>query len=123
MPPVAVVAMLAAAANRMQYHFDRKRPTAWTQAAARRSRGEGHVMSRADAIARAYRYFDSGDFLVDLRRRVAIPSTSQELERAAALRDYLDDEIAPSLAPLGFTSRILDNPLGPAFLVAERIEK
>ena len=79
-------------------------------------------MSRADAIARAYRYFDSGDFLVDLRRRVAIPSTSQEPERAAALRDYLDDEIAPSLAPLGFTSRILDNPLGPAFLVAERIE-
>ena len=79
-------------------------------------------MSRAAAIARAHNYFDSGEFLVDLRRRVAIPSTSQEPERATALRDYLDDEMAPSLASLGFASRILDNPSGPAFLVAERIE-
>jgi len=79
-------------------------------------------MSRAAAIARAHGYFDSGEFLVDLRRRVAIPSTSQEPERAGALRGYLEDEMVPSLAPLGFTSRILDNPLGPAFLVAERIE-
>jgi acetylornithine deacetylase/succinyl-diaminopimelate desuccinylase-like protein len=79
-------------------------------------------MSRAAAIARAHRYFDSGEFLVDLRRRVAIPSTSQEPEHASALRGYLEDEMVPSLAPLGFTSRILDNPLGPAFLVAERIE-
>jgi catechol 2,3-dioxygenase-like lactoylglutathione lyase family enzyme len=79
-------------------------------------------MRRAAAIARAHGYFDSGEFLVDLRRRVAIPSTSQEPERASALRGYLEDEMVPSLAPLGFTSRILDNPLGPAFLVAERIE-
>jgi len=79
-------------------------------------------MSRAAAIARAHSYFDSGDFVVDLRRRVAIPSTSQEPDRAGALRSYLDDEMVPSLAPLGFTSRILENPSGPAFLVAERIE-
>ena len=49
-------------------------------------------MSRAAAIARAHSYFDSGEFLVDLRRRVAIPSTSQEPERAAALRSYLADQ-------------------------------
>jgi acetylornithine deacetylase/succinyl-diaminopimelate desuccinylase-like protein len=79
-------------------------------------------MSRAAAIARAHSYFDSGEFLVDLRRRVAIPSTSQEPERAGALLNYLKDEIAPSLAPLGLTSRILDNPSGPPFLVAERVE-
>ncbi len=79
-------------------------------------------MSRAAAIACAHTYFDNGEFLVDLRRRVAIPSTSQEPERAGALRGYLDDEMAPSLAPLGFTSRVLDNPSGPPFLVAERIE-
>src|SRR5262249_60272156 len=79
-------------------------------------------MTRAAAIARAHRYCDSGDFLVDLRRRVAIPSTSQEPERAPALRRYLDDEMVPSLAPLGFTSRVLDNPSGPPFLVAERTE-
>ena len=79
-------------------------------------------MSRAAAIARAHSYFDSGEFLVDLRRRVAIPSTSQEPERASALRRYLDDEMVPSLAPLGFASRVLDNPSGPPFLVAERKE-
>src|SRR5258705_7777702 len=78
-------------------------------------------MSRAAAIARAHRYFDSGEFLVDLRRRVAIPSTSQEPERVGALRAYLEDEMVPSLAPLGFTTRVLDNSKGPPFLVAERI--
>jgi acetylornithine deacetylase/succinyl-diaminopimelate desuccinylase-like protein len=80
------------------------------------------IVSRSAAIDRACRYFDSGEFMVDLARRVAIPSTSQEPERTGALRSYLDDEIAPSLARLGFASRILDNPLGPPFLVAERIE-
>jgi hypothetical protein len=50
-------------------------------------------MSRAAAIARAHAYFDSGEFLADLRRRVAIPSTSQEPERVAALRLFLDKEM------------------------------
>ena len=80
-------------------------------------------MSRAAAISRARTYFDSGEFLVDLQRRVAIPSTSQEPERASELRRYLDDEMVPSLAPLGFTSRVLDNPSGPPFLAAERSEE
>jgi acetylornithine deacetylase/succinyl-diaminopimelate desuccinylase-like protein len=81
-------------------------------------------MSRASAIARAQAYFDDGTFLDDLRRRVAIPSSSQEPERVTALRTYLDDEIVPSLAPLGFKSRVFDNPTGAAspLLVAERIE-
>jgi acetylornithine deacetylase/succinyl-diaminopimelate desuccinylase-like protein len=79
-------------------------------------------MSRADAIARAHAYFDDGGFLADLTRRVAIPSSSQEPERASALRSYLVDEIVPTLAPLGFTCRVLDNPLGPPVLVAERME-
>jgi acetylornithine deacetylase/succinyl-diaminopimelate desuccinylase-like protein len=81
-------------------------------------------MSRTGAIARAHRNFDDGSFLADLRRRVAIPSTSQEPERAPALRAYLDDELVPSLAPLGFHCTVLSNPLGegPPFLIAERIE-
>jgi hypothetical protein len=69
-------------------------------------------MSRASAIARAHAYFDDGRFLADLSRRVAIPSSSQEPERAAALRSYLDDEIVPSLSFLGFTCRVFDNPTG-----------
>src|SRR3984957_9424368 len=79
-------------------------------------------MSRANAITRAHAYFDDGGFLADLTRRVAIPSSSQEPERANALRSYLVDEIVPTLAPLGFTCRVLDNPLGPSVLVAERME-
>jgi acetylornithine deacetylase/succinyl-diaminopimelate desuccinylase-like protein len=79
-------------------------------------------MSRANAIARAHAYFDSGGFLADLSRRVAIPSSSQEPERAAVLRTYLDGEIVPALVKLGFTCRVLDNPAGPPVLVAERIE-
>jgi hypothetical protein len=79
-------------------------------------------MSRHNAIVRAQAYFDDGRFLADLERRVAIPSTSQDPERATALRTYLDDEIGPTLARLGFEWCILDNPRGPAVLVAERIE-
>ncbi len=79
-------------------------------------------MSRAAAIVRAHAYFDRGEFLADLRRRVAIPSTSQEPERAAELRRYLDEEMGPTLVALGFSSRVLDNPRGPPILVAERIE-
>jgi acetylornithine deacetylase/succinyl-diaminopimelate desuccinylase-like protein len=78
--------------------------------------------SRAGAIARAASYFDDGGFLADLTRRVAFPSTSQEPERAPVLRAYLDDEIEPTLARLGFTCRVLDNPKGPPALVAERLE-
>jgi acetylornithine deacetylase/succinyl-diaminopimelate desuccinylase-like protein len=79
-------------------------------------------MSRAAAIARAQAYFDDGTFLADLTRRVAFPSTSQEPERAPALRAYLDDEIVPTLTQLGFTCRVLDNPRGPPAVVAERLE-
>jgi len=80
-------------------------------------------MTRAAAIATAARYFDEGGFTADLARRVAIPTESQVEERAPALRAYLEDEIAPSLARLGFESTIFDNPVrgGPA-LIAERRE-
>jgi acetylornithine deacetylase/succinyl-diaminopimelate desuccinylase-like protein len=79
-------------------------------------------MSRTAAIARAHAYFDDGGFVSDLSRRVAIPSSSQEPDRASALRTYLDDEIAPTLSRLGFTCRVLDNPGGPPVLVADRLE-
>ena len=50
-------------------------------------------MSRDAAIVRAQAYFDDGSFVSDLRRRVAIPSSSQEPGRAEALLTYLRDEI------------------------------
>jgi acetylornithine deacetylase/succinyl-diaminopimelate desuccinylase-like protein len=79
-------------------------------------------MSRATAIDAAHAYFDDGGFLADLTRRVAIASTSQEPERAPMLRAYLDDEMVPTLARLGFSCRVVDNPFGPPVLIAERIE-
>ncbi len=80
------------------------------------------MRGRGAAIGRAQAHFDDGSFLADLTRRVAFASTSQEPERAATLRAYLDDEVAPTLTPLGFTCRVLDNPKGPPALVAERME-
>ena len=42
-------------------------------------------MSRAATLAAIERYFDSGGFVADLSRRVAIPTESQNPERGAAL--------------------------------------
>ena len=81
-------------------------------------------MSRAGAISRVCDTFDSGAFLDTLRRRVAIPTESQEPDRLPDLHRYLKDEIAPSMAPLGYSSQFTANsvPGGGPFLVAERIE-
>ncbi|MBE7425818.1 MAG: M20 family metallopeptidase [Ideonella sp.] len=67
--------------------------------------------TRADALAAAAREFDSGAFQRTLARRVAHRTESQNPESAAALRAYLGDEIAPSLAALGVRSQVFDNPL------------
>ena len=67
---------------------------------------------------------DAAALRTALARRVAFRTESQNPERAAELRAYLTDEIGPSLAGLGFTWRLWDNPVagGPPFLYAERIE-
>src|ERR1700682_5829238 len=81
-------------------------------------------MTRAAAIAAAEAYFDEGGFAADLARRVAIPTESQVEERAPVLHAYLADEIAPSLARLGFESEVIDNPVrGGPMLIAERREE
>jgi len=82
------------------------------------------AMSRERAIAHAEKYFDEGGFFADLARRVAIPTESQNPERAAELARYLTAEMQPSFERLGFKCRILPNPLpkGGPFLIAERIE-
>src|SRR5437588_12783787 len=88
-----------------------------------RCRNRGVTMTRAAAIAAAEAYFDEGGFAADLARRVAIPTESQVEERAPALHAYLADEIAPSLARLGFVSELGPNPVrGRPLLLAERCE-
>ena len=81
-------------------------------------------MSRSAAIAAVEKYFDTGGFLADLARRVAIPTESQNPARAPDLRAYLETEMAESLARIGATSKIFPNPRGTGgpFLVAELIE-
>ena len=78
-------------------------------------------MSRQEAIARAEVYFDSGGFRQDLARRVAMPTESQNPERAAVLADYIESEMKPALERLGFTCRTLQEGRWP-FLFAERRE-
>ena len=81
-------------------------------------------MSRQNAVAGATNYFDSGAFRADLARRVAMPTESQGGDRLDVLKAYLIDEIIPAVERLGFTCRVLDNPVagyGP-FLIAERHE-
>ena len=69
-------------------------------------------MTRAAAIDRATDYFDSGEFLTELTRRVAYPTESQDTDRAPVLRSYLADELTPAVSRLGCTARIVDNPAG-----------
>ena len=81
-------------------------------------------MTRTEAIDNALAWFDSGAFLQDLDRRVAIHTESQEPSQSASLMAYLADEMVPTLERLGFDTRVIDNPVrefGP-FLVAHRFE-
>jgi acetylornithine deacetylase/succinyl-diaminopimelate desuccinylase-like protein len=80
--------------------------------------------TREGAIARALQFFDGGGFADLLTRLVAIPSTSQDPEHAAALDRYLEEGITPLLKRMDFQVQIHPNPL-PGFgpiLTAKRIE-
>jgi len=81
-------------------------------------------MTRDKAIDNAISYFDSGDFLRDLQRRVRMETESQEASRKPLLQDYLSRELSPSVERLGFETRIVANPVegGGPFLLAARNE-
>lgn len=81
-------------------------------------------MSRQAAIESIERYFDDGRFLADLGRRVAIPTESQNPERAGALSEYVEGEMAESLERMGFECTVRPNPTGKygPFLIGVRIE-
>ena len=83
--------------------------------------------TRATAIARAEAYVDDGRFEADLARRVAIKTESQKFPDAGALAEchrYLDEEMKPAFAAMGFTTRTYENPFGGQgpILLAERFE-
>ena len=80
-------------------------------------------MSRRDALQFVADYFDGGGFKTDLARRVAIPTESQNPDRAGELQRYLGQEMIPVLQSLGFSCRTITQPAAPGpFLYAERIE-
>jgi acetylornithine deacetylase/succinyl-diaminopimelate desuccinylase-like protein len=80
-------------------------------------------MTRDAAIAHAGRQFDGGGFRSTLARRIAIPTESQNPERAPVLADYLSREMQPAFEAMGFECRILTHPNAKApFLFAQRIE-
>src|SRR5258707_2269213 len=77
-------------------------------------------MSRAEAISRVGRHFHDGEFWVELDRRVAYRTESQNPGRADALRAYLEDELQPAFSELGFSTRLIESPTGKSpFLLAE----
>ncbi len=78
---------------------------------------------REQAIEKAFHSFDSGAFRELLARRIAMPTESQNPERADVLAAYIKDEMVPELTSLGFLCSILEHPKakGP-FLFAERFE-
>lgn len=81
-------------------------------------------MNRANAVALACRYFDSGAFQQTLARRVALRTESQKAQSLPVLRQYLQELIIPEVEGMGFTCRVIENPVegkGP-FLIAERLE-
>lgn len=82
---------------------------------------------RSGAIRRAEAYVTEGAFEADLARRVAVRTESQKFPDPASIAEchrYLDEEMKPAFAAMGFTSRVYDNPFkgqGPV-LLATRME-
>jgi acetylornithine deacetylase/succinyl-diaminopimelate desuccinylase-like protein len=81
-------------------------------------------MTRGAAVARAGDYFDSGEFLADLRRRVAFRTESGVADRRQDLVAYLNQEMVPAAGRLGATARVVVNPDpgGGPLLIAHRHE-
>jgi acetylornithine deacetylase/succinyl-diaminopimelate desuccinylase-like protein len=93
--------------------------------AAKSAAGKALQGTRDGARTRAKHTFETGDFLKDLGRRVAIPTESQNLPASRpALDRYIAQEMTPAFEAMGFKTRVFENPVagqGPV-LLATRIE-
>ena len=65
-------------------------------------------MNRTAAITRAEQQFDSGEFKAVLARRIAIPTESQNPDRADVLAQYLHQELQPAFEAMGFETSVFD---------------
>ncbi len=80
--------------------------------------------TRAEVTRQAGSHVRSPEFLALLAARVARRTESQAPGNGAEARAYLDEEIVPELAALGFTSTVHPNPESSEhpLLIASRIE-
>jgi acetylornithine deacetylase/succinyl-diaminopimelate desuccinylase-like protein len=81
-------------------------------------------MNREQAIARAEKRFDDGTFFDLLAGWVNHPTESQNEACEEALKFYLTGAITPYLESLGFTCRLVANPVNGRlpFLIGQRME-
>ncbi len=82
------------------------------------------MTSRSSALKNIEAYADLGGFVEELTRLVTYPTESQEPAARPELLRYLTEAAIPMLEGMGFSCRILENPVeaGCPFLYAERIE-
>ncbi|MFU2317703.1 M20 family metallopeptidase [Rahnella sp. PCH160] len=81
-------------------------------------------MTAENIVEQALAWFDQGEYQRTLARRVAIATESQSHQRDAELARYLDEEIKPALAAMGFSLLSVENTFAAnrPFLIATRIE-
>jgi acetylornithine deacetylase/succinyl-diaminopimelate desuccinylase-like protein len=80
-------------------------------------------MSRTESIDLVGQGFQSGEFLAALDRRVAFKTQSQNPVAGDALRGYLEQDLVPTFAALGFSSRLIESPSGKGpILLAQYFE-
>ncbi|HZR75274.1 M20 family metallopeptidase [Bradyrhizobium sp.] len=77
-------------------------------------------MTRTDAVTRAQNMLRSGEFLIQLDRRVSYQTESQNPEKRAALAAYLTEDLQPAFEKMDFSTRLIESPAkkGP-YLLAE----
>ena len=77
-------------------------------------------MTRTDAITRAQNMLRSGEFLIQLDRRVSYQTESQNPEKRDALAAYLTEDLQPAFAKMDFATRLIESPAGKGpYLLAE----
>jgi acetylornithine deacetylase/succinyl-diaminopimelate desuccinylase-like protein len=70
------------------------------------------MATRADAISNAREHLRSGAFLGELGRRVGYRTESQNPGSGPALRAYLEENLRPAFAELGFATWMIESPTG-----------
>src|SRR3954471_21426363 len=78
------------------------------------------MATRADAIAKAREHLHSGAFITELNRRVGFKTQSQEPLPGDPMRAYLGEGLTPAFEEMGFTTRIVESPVGKGpYLLAD----